>query len=65
MRRFEEILAIAAERKGGVEAVLSGTTAPLPPADLAKIPDDRWLARMTRGVFQAGFNWRVIEAKPG
>ncbi len=31
--------------------------------ELAAIPDDRWLAEMTRGVFRAGFNWRVIDNK--
>ena len=35
-------------------------------AALLRVPDSRWLAEMTRGVFQAGFVWRVIEAKwPG
>lgn len=36
------------------------------PDELAAMPDDRWLAMMTRCVFQAGFVWKVIEAKwPG
>jgi 3-methyladenine DNA glycosylase Tag len=35
-------------------------------ADLAAIPDDRWLAQMARGIFQAGINWSVVAAKwPG
>lgn len=39
---------------------------PLDAKALAAIPDDRWLAQMTKVVFQAGFNWKVIEAKwPG
>ena len=30
------------------------------------MPDARWLAQMTRCVFQAGFKWKVIDAKwPG
>jgi 3-methyladenine DNA glycosylase Tag len=66
MRSFDEILAIAAERKGGVEPVLAAVHHPLPPDQLAAIPDDRWLAQMARQVFQSGFNWKVIEAKwPG
>ena len=66
MRTFDEILAIAAERKGGVTNVLEGVTQPLPPARLAEIPDDRWLAAMARGIFQAGISWKVVEAKwPG
>lgn len=59
MRRFEDIYAIAAERHPDIGARL---TAPPAPKELAKIPDDRWLAAMTRAVFQAGFNWKVVEA---
>ncbi len=33
------------------------------PAQLRKIPDDRWLAEMTKRVFCSGFVWRVIDAK--
>ena len=62
MRSIDEILAISAERKGGANAVLEGAARPKSPAELAAIPDDRWLATMTRGVFQAGFNWKVVEA---
>ena len=63
MRRFDEILAIAAERKGGAEAVLAGAAQPLGADALAAIPDDRWLAAMARGIFQAGISWKVVEAK--
>lgn len=62
MRTFDEILAISAERKGGFGAVLDGIDAPLSSADLARIPDDRWLSGMTRCVFQAGFNWKVVDS---
>jgi len=35
-------------------------------AQLAKIPDDRYLAEMTRAVFCAGFVWKIIDYKwPG
>ena len=61
MRSLDEIIAISVERKGSLEAVLEGGPA-LKSADaLAAIPDDRWLAAMTRGIFQAGFNWKVVE----
>jgi 3-methyladenine DNA glycosylase Tag len=34
--------------------------------EIRAIPDDRYLAQMTQGVFQAGFVWRVIQNKwPG
>ncbi len=57
MRSYEEIHAIAAERHPDIAAHL---TPPAPPEELAKIPDDRWLAAMTRAIFQAGFNWKVV-----
>jgi len=63
MRDFSEIHAIAAERKGGVEALEAELTPALSAAELARIPADRWLSMMTRCIFQAGFQWRVIEAK--
>jgi 3-methyladenine DNA glycosylase Tag len=65
MRSFDDIYARAAERKGGA-AALEALIAEWPPKsrnELAAIPDDRWLAEMTRGVFRAGFNWRVIDNK--
>lgn len=63
MRTFDEILDIAAARKGGRDVVLADATQPKTADDLAAIPDDRWLAQFTKGVFSAGFNWKVIEAK--
>ena len=63
MHHFDEILAIAAERKGGVDAVLSGIPSPKSADDLAAIPDDRWLAQMARGILQAGISWKVVDSK--
>ncbi|MGP6088024.1 DNA-3-methyladenine glycosylase I [Antarctobacter jejuensis] len=66
MHTFEEILTIAAERKGGREAVLADMPAVLEADALAAIPDDRWLAQFARGIFQAGISWQVVENKwPG
>ena len=66
MRSFDDIFALAAKHKGGAEAVEALLSKPKKPAALAKIPDDRWLSAMTKRVFQAGFNWSVIEKKwPG
>lgn len=65
MQTFGEIYDRAAERKGGAEA-LEALIAEWPSkstAELEALTDDRWLAAITRAVFQAGFNWRVIEAK--
>ncbi|MBA4164393.1 MAG: 3-methyladenine DNA glycosylase [Erythrobacter sp.] len=63
MRNFAEIYEIAAMRHGGEAEVEAKLAKPLPVATLASIADDRWLAGMTRAIFQAGFNWKVIENK--
>lgn len=60
MRSFDELWAIAADRKGGdaaLEALLAGAVHP------PLSTDDRWLATFTRSIFNAGFNWKVVEAK--
>ena len=68
MRAFADIYAQAAARKGGetaLEALLASHRSKTP-AELAAIPDDRWLSQMSKSVFRAGFNWQVIENKwPG
>ena len=63
MRSFEEIYTIAAKRKGGSDALNALLEPPFSQSELLKIPDDRWLSMMTKCVFQAGFSWKVIEAK--
>lgn len=66
MRSFDEIFELAANRKGGPQVLESLLSKPKSAAVLSKLGDDRWLAGMTRSVFQAGFNWKVIEKKwPG
>lgn len=62
MRTFDAIWRLAAERKGGDQAVEAVLQYPKPPAEIAQTPDDRFLAVMTRCIFQSGFNWKVIEA---
>ncbi len=62
MRHIEEILAISAERKGSIEAVLDGVSVPKSKAELSEVPDDRWLAEMSRSIFQAGFSWKTVNA---
>jgi 3-methyladenine DNA glycosylase Tag len=65
-RSFDDLFALAADRKGGAGAFEATLPSPKSPAELAAILDDRWLAAMTRAVFQAGFSWKVIETKwPG
>ena len=60
---FAPIYDTACKRKGGPQAVEALLARPKSPKSLAAIPDDRWLADMTRSVFQAGFSWKVIERK--
>jgi len=62
MRRFDQIWAIAAGRKGGDAALEAMLSHPEPRAELAATPDHRWLSVMTRCIFNAGFKWKVVEA---
>ncbi len=61
MQDFETIFQIAADRKGGPAALAELLEFPKPSEQLASIPDDRWLSAMARAIFQAGFNWKVVE----
>ena len=66
MQDFDAIYRIAADRQGGPDALEARLTRPVPAAELAEVPADRWLAAMAKCLFQAGFNWSVIENKwPG
>lgn len=66
MKKFQLILEQAQKRKGGAKQLAKVLPAINSPARLKKISDDRYLAQMTRCVFNAGFHWRVISAKwPG
>jgi len=60
---FSTIYQRACKRKGGEKALESMLSAPLSSEQVAKITDDRFLAAMTKQVFQSGFVWRVIEKK--
>jgi 3-methyladenine DNA glycosylase Tag len=66
LRSFAAIRARAAARKGGEAALAAQLPTMKTAAELAAIPDDRWLSMMSRCVFQAGFSWQVVEKKwPG
>lgn len=63
---FEQLYARAAERHGGAQALESKLPVARSRDTLAAVAEDRWLAEMTRRVFQAGFNWSVVDTKwPG
>ena len=63
MDTFKEIYRRAAARHGGSRALDSQLPKPKTRATLRRTPDHRYLSAMTRGVFQAGFVWRVVENK--
>ncbi len=63
MRHFEKIYQISADRHGGPAELESKLSKPKPIAELVAMSDDRWLSIITKTVFQAGFNWKVIESK--
>lgn len=63
MQSFERIYRRASKRKGGDDELEALLTTPKSARSLARIKDHRWLARMTRHVFSAGFVWSVIENK--
>lgn len=63
---FHKIEKLAAERKGGkaaLEDILKTHDYGKSARQLAALGDDRYLSMMTRCIFQAGFNWKVIDAK--
>lgn len=63
MEKFAAIHQRASERKGGHAALKKLLPKVCSPRALAGTGDDRYLAQMTRCVFQAGFVWRVVDHK--
>lgn len=63
MTKFTDILGFASAHHGGKAAVLKASQNTHLKPDYGDQPADRLLAMMTRCVFNAGFNWKVIEAK--
>lgn len=63
MTRFADILEFAGTHHGGKDAVLGTSENSHLKSDYGSQSADRLLAVMTRCVFNAGFNWKVIEAK--
>ena len=64
MKTYAAIRDMAVARKG--EAGLAAHMPDAPEKPLADWTDDRLLAEFSKRVFQAGFNWKVVETKwPG
>lgn len=66
VKKFKLIREAAEKRKGGPKQMARLLPKPMSKAKLSKVTDDRYLAQMTRCIFNAGFHWRVITNKwPG
>lgn len=66
MKSFDLIYQRAAERKGGESELKKLLPQVLESERIAALDESRFLAEMSRCIFQAGFVWRVIEKKwPG
>lgn len=63
MQSFAEIRKLAEDRKGGSEALERILQENAYDADISGLSDDRILSEFTKRVFQAGFNWSVVENK--
>jgi len=63
MEKFDKIFARAAAHHGGLQALEAMLPRPATPEQLQQQGDDRYLAMMTKRIFQAGFVWRLVEQK--
>lgn len=63
MQSFEEIYQRAVSRKGSEEQLQALLPCVLKHSAAIELGSDRFLAEMTRCIFQAGFVWRVINQK--
>lgn len=63
LESFDRLYQRAAERKGGVKALNLLLGGDENQDALLELTDDRFLAAMTKKVFQSGFVWRVVENK--
>ena len=65
MYQFHTIEARALEKHGAekIEETLARRCQVRSSEEIAATPNDRWLAEATRMIFQAGFNWDVVDKK--
>lgn len=63
MERFSTIYQRASKRHGGEDELLKLMPVVRSKKALRQAGDDRYLAQMTRCIFQAGFVWRVVDLK--
>lgn len=60
---YQIIYQRACERKGGEDELESLLPESLSESELEAVGEDRYLAELTRKVFQSGFVWRVVDNK--
>jgi len=66
MDDFDTIYERAAARHGGSDVIEARLSKVKSTRQLKAVKDDRWLAEIAKRIFQAGFVWKIIEAKwPG
>jgi len=63
MKLFNIITKLASDRHGGNEVLGKMLIRPKSAKTIKRVPDDRWLSALSKCVFQAGFNWNIIEDK--
>ena len=63
MEKFASVYQRACDRHGGETLLKKLMPRVRSPRALSGTKDDRWLAEMTRCIFQAGFVWRVVNHK--
>lgn len=63
MNRFDNIYELAARQKGGADELQKLLPEVPAPEAVAALDESRFLAEMSRCVFQAGFRWSVIDRK--
>ena len=63
MHKFSTIYERAAVRHGGEAVLQAKLDEGRAQHKAASMTDDRWLSQFTKRIFQAGFNWSVVENK--
>jgi 3-methyladenine DNA glycosylase Tag len=60
---FKTVLAEAERRNGGADGLAAVLPVPKSPAELAAVPDDRYLSQMSLRIFRAGLKHELVDAK--
>ena len=63
MTPFSKIEEYASQHHGGLKALNKKLTKPKSKQAIKAQADNLWLSAASKGVFQAGFNWQIVENK--